>query len=40
LAKIRKSQGKDAAARRYYEQTLAVSQDREYADAREDFAPI
>jgi tetratricopeptide (TPR) repeat protein len=39
LAKIRKLQGKDAAARRYYEQTVAVSQDREYVDAREDFAP-
>ncbi|MDR1246697.1 MAG: tetratricopeptide repeat protein [Clostridiales Family XIII bacterium] len=40
LARICKSQGKNAAARRYYEQTIAVSQDREYVDAQNDFTFI
>lgn len=37
LARIRKSQGRAAEARRYYEQTVAVSHDREYVEARADF---
>jgi tetratricopeptide (TPR) repeat protein len=39
LAKIRQSQGRTAAARRYYMQTIAASQDREYRDARGKFIP-
>lgn len=37
LAKIRKAQGKADEARQYYRKTVAVSQDREYAEARNEF---